>query len=81
MKTGMDAVCSMAYPSPVCPYSGIEAIAKCVIGIPGAIHATYFAERVWCSQAADIYRVGLGLLGGPAYTGRQVEYCRCCPQP
>ena len=79
MKSEMDSTCDVAYPDAFCPYSGLEALAKCIIGIPGGgVHANYFTERAWCYSASVIFRQGLGALGGSAYTGRQVDYCRCC---
>ena len=76
MFNAMTNVCNTAYPSSTCPYSGLEAIAKCFIGVFGR---TYFDERVDCATFASLYKFGLDKFGSGAWKQRQVDYCSCCP--
>ncbi len=78
MFNGMTAVCNAAYPSATCPYSGLEALAKCVIGDPLTFR-TYFDERADCAGFASLYKLGLDKFGSSAWKERQVQFCTCCP--
>jgi hypothetical protein len=77
MFNDMNAVCSAAYP-PSCPYSGLEALAKCVIGDPLTLR-NYFGERADCFTFSSLYKFGLDKFGAKAWKQRQVEFCKCCP--
>ena len=76
MFNAMTSVCSTAYPGNSCPYSGLEAIAKCFIGLGGR---TYFDEKADCSFFASAYKFGLDKFGSSAWKQRQVDFCKCCP--
>jgi glucodextranase-like protein len=78
MFNDMNAVCTKAYPTSSCPYSGLEAIAKCVIGDPLTLR-TYFDERADCFTFSSLYKFGLDKFGSKAWKQRQVDFCKCCP--
>ena len=77
MYQAMTNVCNAAYPSASCPYSGLEAVAKCVVGNP-LTGSNYFTERVSCAFWASTYKAGLDSFGISAWQQRQVDYCQCC---
>jgi len=78
MFNDMNAVCTKAYPTSSCPYSGLEAIAKCVVGDLLTLR-TYFDERADCFTFSTLYKFGLDKFGAKAWKERQVQYCKCCP--
>jgi hypothetical protein len=78
MFNDMNAVCTKAYPTSSCPYSGLEAIAKCIIGDPLTLRS-YFEERADCFTFSSLYKFGLDKFGAKAWKERQVQYCKCCP--
>ena len=78
MQNGMNAVCNAAYPSATCPYSGLEALAKCIIGDPINFR-TYFGERADCATFSSLYKAGLDKFGSSAWKERQTQFCTCCP--
>lgn len=78
MLNGMNAVCNAAYPSATCPYSGLEALAKCIIGDPINFR-TYFGERADCATFSGLYKSGLDKFGSNAWKERQTQFCTCCP--
>ncbi|MBI5192149.1 MAG: hypothetical protein HZA08_01765 [Nitrospirae bacterium] len=69
MYNDMIAVCNTAYPTDVCPYSGVDlGLCPC-----------YLAERAECFLWASAYKVGLDIGGYDAWVQRQQQYCLCCP--
>jgi hypothetical protein len=77
MFNNMTGVCNAAYPSASCPYSGLEAVVKCIVGDP-LRGRTYFDERADCATFAAIYKIGLDKFGSDAWQMRQLDYCNCC---
>jgi hypothetical protein len=78
MFNGMTAVCNAAYPTASCPYSGLEAFAKCIIGDPLTLR-NYFGERADCATFSSLYKFGLDKFGSSAWKERQTQFCTCCP--
>jgi hypothetical protein len=73
--TDMVRVCDAAYPSATCPYSGLEALEKCVIG---DVASNYFIERDRCTAYANAYKWGLGKFGAKFWALDQIQFCKCC---
>jgi hypothetical protein len=77
MYNAMVSVCNAAYPSSTCPFSGLEALQKCVIGNP-ITGSNYFVERNQCFNYASLYKYGLDKFGSSAWEERQTQFCKCC---